>query len=150
MGGHSEIAGLPDTPALKRWEELRPLLFVEDEPTATVWQHIEATQPNYPGTEIPRSFVVETDYGHFWTHGNATKHMYEAVISTADDPMLKNTNPSLFAQFILYDYRKELTSVVSGPLRLGVPIRTRHWEFIFSIKKGDKYPVIKHAVFTGL
>lgn len=121
-----------------------------DESTASVWNHIEATQPNYPGTVIPRSFTVSTPNGTFWTHGNATKHMNEALISIRDNPMLKNTNPNLFAQFILYDYRKALISATSGTVRLGTRIRVGHWEFILGKRKGDKYPVVKHALFNGL
>ena len=29
--------------------------------SAKVWDDITPTQPNYPGTEIPRSFVIRTD-----------------------------------------------------------------------------------------
>ena len=60
-----------------------------DEPTATVWWHISPTQPDYPGTKIPRSFEVSTPSESFWTHGNATEHMYDAVSSLKNDPMLK-------------------------------------------------------------
>jgi hypothetical protein len=121
-----------------------------NESTASVWKYIRATQPEYPGTVIPRSFTVSTSNGTFWTHGNATKHMYEALISIRDNPMLKNTNPNLFAQFILYDYRKALIAATGGAIRLGTRIRVGHWEFILGKRKSDECPVVKHALFSGL
>ena len=121
-----------------------------DEPTATVWLFIEATQPVYPGTVMPRSFTVVTPKGKLWTHGNATKHMYETLVSIKHDPLLKGTNPNLFAQFILYDYRKALISLLSKPVPMGKPVRSGHWEFVLSKRKDDKYPVVKHALFMGL
>ena len=121
-----------------------------DESTASVWRYIQATQPDYPGTVIPRSLTVDTPNGTFWTHGNATKHIYEALISIKDSPILKNTNPALFAQFILYDYRKALPAATSGTIRLGTRIRAGYWEFILGKRNGDEYPVVKHALFNGL
>ena len=114
-----------------------------DESTASVWKYIRATQPEYLGTVIPRSFTVSTPNGTFWTHGNATKHMYEALISIRDNPMLKNTNPNLFAQFILYDYRKALIAATGGAIRLGTRIRVGHWEFILGKRKSDEDHVRK-------
>ena len=37
---------------------------------------------NYGGTVIPKSFTINTPQGDMWTHGNATEHMYETLIST--------------------------------------------------------------------
>lgn len=120
-----------------------------DEPTATVWQHIEPTQPNYPGTEIPRSFTISTPNGKFWTHGNATEHMNEAVVSVKDAPLLKGTNPRLYSQFILYDYRKALTAATRGGVPFGTSVRMGNWEFRFSRNSHDKHTVVIHALFNG-
>ncbi|MDO4805947.1 MAG: hypothetical protein Q4A07_01735 [Coriobacteriales bacterium] len=76
--------------------------------------------------------------------------MNEAIVSTKDNPMLKNTNPNLFAQFILYDYRKALIAATSGTVRLGSRIRAGHWEFILGKRKSDEHPVVKHSLFSGL
>ena len=122
-----------------------------DEPTATVWWHISPTQPDYPGTKIPRSFEVSTPSESFWTHGNATEHMYDAVSSLKNDPMLKSTNPNLFSQFILYDYRKALIRATKGGVRYGRLIKSGHWTFKFSKnRETDASPVVIHALFTGL
>lgn len=148
MGGHASLL-TPGTIGESKWV-LSDLLDIPiDEPTATVWLHISGTQPDYPGTKIPRSFVVETENGNFWTHGNATEHMNEAV--TALDSILGNSNPSLYSQFILYDYRKSLIAATSNGIQYNRLVRSGHWTFKFSkARDSDKYPVVVHALFTGL
>lgn len=119
--------------------------------TSIVWDHIESTQENYGGTELPRSFKIDTPQGKMWTHGNATKHMHEAILSLKDDPKLKDTNPKLYTQFILFDYWKSLGSAVKNGIEYDKKITTGSWEFIFSKpRKSGNNPVIKHAKFTGL
>lgn len=144
LSGHFHGTGGAAGSGLGRYLGIDP-----DEPTATVWWHIEPTQPNYPGTEIPRSFIVNTPNGKFWTHGNATKHMKEVVLSVKDTPLLKGTNPKLYAQFILYDYRKSLTAATRHGISLNAFIRKGHWEFKFSKSAKDKHTVVVHALFKG-
>lgn len=119
--------------------------------TSIVWDYIETTQETYGGTDLPRSFNVNTPQGNMWTHGNATKHMHEAILSLKDDPKLKDTNPKLYTQFILFDYWKSLGLTVKNGIRYDKKLTTGSWEFIFSRPRnaGDN-PVIKHAKFTGL
>lgn len=66
-----------------------------------------------------------------WTHGNATKHMHEAILSLKDDPKLKDTNPKLYTQFILFDYWKSLGLTVKNGIRYDKKLTTGSWEFIF-------------------
>ncbi len=129
----------------------------KDETTASVWEHINPTAENYPTTKIPRSFEVdvpktsETPSGKMWTHGNATEHMYEAMISLKESPLLKNSNPSLYAQFILYDYYKSLGIAVNSGITFSKTVTVGSWVFAFSKPRpGAKYPVVKHALFKGL
>lgn len=119
--------------------------------TSVVWSHVNATQGNYPGTDLPRSFNIDTPQGQMWTHGNATKHMHEAILSLKDDPKLKDSNPKLYTQFIMYDYWKALSRVVNNGIDYGRKITAGSWEFIFSKPRNHGLnPVIKHAKFTGL
>ncbi|GEM_PF-2725854 len=127
------------------------------ETTAIVWNHIKATQGTYRGTVIPKSFEVDvphttmTPAGKMWTHGNATEHMYEAMVSIKDDPRIKGSNPNLYSQFILYDYYRALGKAVSKGVNYKNIITVGNWEFAFSpARNGQKYPVVKHALFTGL
>lgn len=144
LSGHFHGTGGSASSGLGRQLGISP-----DEPTATIWYHIEATQPNYPGTEIPRSFIVDTPNGKFWTHGNATEHMNEAITSVKDMPLLKGTNPKLYAQFILYDYRKALTAATERGVPFGKSVRQGNWEFRFSRNSRDKHTVVIHSVFRG-
>lgn len=119
--------------------------------TSIVWSYIVPTQEEYPGTSLPKSFNISTSHGPMWTHANATKHIYEAIISVKDNPRLKNTNPALYVQFIMYDYWKSLQKSVSGGIHYNKIIVSGNWEFIFSkARETGKNPVIKHARFTGL
>ena len=130
--------------------------YSNNEPTAVVWEKIAPTAQNYPGTEIPRSFIVDVPStkhnpeGKLWTHGNATEHMHEALTSIKDNPRLKVSNPNLYSQFILYDYYKALNAVCRGEINYNRTYRIGNWEFAFSeARSGQKYPVVKHALFTG-
>ncbi len=119
--------------------------------TSIVWEHTQPTQDNYIGKNLPRSFNVDTPQGKMWTHGNATKHMHEAIISLKDNPRLKDTNPKLYTQFILYEYWRALGSSVKRRIIYEKKVYSGNWEFIFSKpKKNGDNPVVKHAKFTGL
>ena len=119
--------------------------------TSEVWNHIYPTQSNYEGTCLPRSFNVDTPQGEMWTHNNATKHMHETILSIKDSPILKNTDPKLYTQFILFDYWKSLGKAVQSGIVYNEMIYAGSWEFIFSpARNNGSNPVIKHAKFTGL
>ncbi len=93
----------------------------------------------------------DTPSGKLWTHGNSTEHMYEAISSAKNNPMLKNSNPNLYTQFILYDYYKSVGKAVKNGVNYDKTITSGNWEFIFAKpRKGYYYPVVKHAKFIGL
>ena len=123
------------------------------ESTAAVWEHIHATQDNYPGTKLPRSFVIDTLAGELWVHGNATKHMYDEIFGTStksNAPMIKNSNPDLYTQFILYDFYESLNRGTKSEIRYGRAITVGNWEFVLAKpRESGKFPVIKHAQFLG-
>ncbi len=119
--------------------------------TSIIWDHVHPTQDNYGGTDLPRSFNVDTPQGEMWTHNNATKHMHEALLSIKDNPRLKSTNPKLYTQFILYDYWRALGSTVKNGVTYDKKLYSGNWEFIISKpRKPGNNTVIKHAKFTGL
>ena len=127
------------------------------ETTSVVWKHIKSTQYNYAGTIIPKSFEVDvpvteqTPSGKMWTHGNATEHIYEAISSTHDYPQIKNGNPKLYTQFILYDYYKTLGNAVRNGVKYEKLIKSGNWEFIFSKpRKAQDYTVVNHSKFNGI
>ena len=119
--------------------------------TSTIWNKIEATQEVYPGTDLPRSFNIQTVRGQMWVHGNATEHFYEACTSTKEYPRLKFSNPKLYLQFLLYEFQKALNIEVKNGIEYTKnEIIVENWKFRFSEPTSKfKNPVIKHAVFTG-
>jgi hypothetical protein len=127
------------------------VFFQEIWNTSIVWKYIDVTQENYAGTDLPKSFNINTPQGKMWTHGNATKHIYEAILSSKDDPKLKESNPKLYTQFILFDYWKSLNAAVSSGITYEKKIYSGKWEFIFSKpRKNSDNPVVKHARFKNL
>ncbi len=47
----------------------------------TVWDYINATQPAYEGTSLPKSFNTQVEGQEFWVNPNGTKHMLEYITS---------------------------------------------------------------------
>jgi len=133
-------------------EQLSNTFSFEPNSTAVVWNHINPTSENYGGTVIPKSFTIDTPSGKMWTHGNATEHMYDALNAIKKQaPLIVNSNPNLYSQFILYDYWKTLGAAVGRSIKYEQIVTERRWEFIFSApRSGAKYPVVKHAKFLGL
>ena len=116
-----------------------------------MWNHIHVTQENYGGTDLPRSFNIDTPQGPMWTHNNATKHMHEAILSLKDSPKMKYTNPKLYTQFILYEYWRALEKAVQYDIPYKKKINCGNWEFIFGkARRQGANPVVIHAKFTGL
>jgi len=119
--------------------------------TSEVWRYLNPTQENYSGTDLPKSFNLKTDDVEIWTHGNATKHIHEAILSLKDNPKLKGTNPKLYTQFILYDYWKSLSRIVKNGVKYNRKLISNNWEIILAPPRKDGYnPVVKHAKFSGL
>ncbi|MDO5296750.1 MAG: filamentous hemagglutinin [bacterium] len=141
------ISGYYNTKGAKKDIERRRF----DANTSIVWKHIEATQEEYKGTCLPRSFNIDTPQGKMWTHGNATEHMAEAITSLKDNPRLKYSNPKLYTQFILYDYWQSIQQAVINGIKYDTGITIGNWQFAFSRPfPGKKNPVVIHAKFTGL
>ena len=115
--------------------------------SAEVWDKITSTQPNYFGTEIPRSFVITTPNNTFWVHGNATEHMAEYVIKQANTGHSLGST-KLDSQIILSDMHASLSEVTKGGIKYNTPLQHGNWEFI--IKKSnnsEKYDAVIHAMY---
>lgn len=119
--------------------------------TSKIWNKIEPTQEVYPGTDLPRSFNIETVQGQIWVHGHATKHLYEAIKSTKEYPRLKFSNQKLYLQFLLNEFQNALNIAVENGIIYGKEIYVENWQFKFSEPKtGFKNPVLYHALSKGL
>lgn len=120
--------------------------------TGTVWDYIHPTQPNYPDTELPRSFNIDTEVGQIWVHGHGTMHM-ETEINTISmsgmSPLLRIFAKNYYTQLLLEDFRNTLNIAFAKGIKFGI-IKQGNWHIgIDTPKKGGKNPVIYHAVFLG-
>jgi RHS repeat-associated protein len=111
----------------------------------TVWDSIKATQAEYPGTPVPKSFVLETEEGtKIWVHPNATEHIIERM-KTATSPTAAN----LSAQAQLASLRAAVSRATHSRVPLDQMVNVEGWELKFSMRQGDEFPVLKHALYTG-
>lgn len=121
-----------------------------DENTADVWNHITVTQPSDISLPVPKSFILSTKAGKYWVNPNGTKHIIDELTSSKTHHPLKQANPNLYGQFLLFDYYKSVNRIPSHKIIYGEKIVSGKWEFIFAeARNGGKYPVIKHAQFNG-
>ncbi|KWC65233.1 filamentous hemagglutinin N-terminal domain-containing protein [Burkholderia ubonensis] len=117
--------------------------------TGTVWDSITATQPNYPGSVIPKSFEMSLPNGQsVWVHGNATEHMAEYA------QMVANNNSPGVVQLATQQQLSSLRSAVNTATQGGVPynqlINVGGWELKFAPPRlPGQLPALIHALPTG-
>ncbi len=115
---------------------------------STVWKDIKATQPNYPGTELPRSFEMQAGEHRVWVHGNASKHINEYVQGRIAD----GVGPQQ-AKIATQANLKSLQAAVEDATQGGVPlnrmVEVDGWELKFSQRPEDALPALVHALYTG-
>ena len=101
---------------------------------------IKATQEVIPGTNIPKSFVMEGKYVNgkeVWVHGNATEHMGEFVNSAKGSVLVEN---ELMASF------NNTVSEILPKVKSGTnSFNQNGWEIGINGDTG----VIYHALYTG-
>ena len=83
--------------------------------TAHIWNDISATQSNYSGTVLPKSFTLQTSKGNYWIHGNATKHMHEDLSSGKGSHA---QDPQLYTQLMLADFQSSVNKAISSSKHL--------------------------------
>ena len=114
--------------------------------SAEVWKDIIPTQPNYPGTALPRSFVIKTDGETLWVHGNSTEHMAEYLIKHTNTGHSQES-AKLVAQIMLYDMQQSLGAVTKNGVSYGRILHHGNWDFIISkARNGELYNAVIHAL----
>lgn len=107
------------------------------------------TAPNYPGTELPRSFIIKTDGGTLWIHGNATEHMAEYLIKQANTGHSQEST-KLAAQVMLYDMQQSLGAVTKNGVSYDKILHHGNWDFIISkARNGESYDAVIHALLKN-
>ena len=113
--------------------------------SANVWNDITPTQPNYPGTKIPRSFVIRTEGEALWVHANATEHMADYIIKQVNTGHLLEST-KLASQIMLYDMQRSLSAVTKSGIAYGRIVHHGNWDFIFSKpRNGEPFDAVIHA-----
>ncbi|MFD0363567.1 hypothetical protein ACFQZZ_19130 [Nocardia sp. GCM10030253] len=113
------------------------------------WDEIKATQDNYPGTELPRSYEMQVGENRVWVHGNATEHMAEYLQHMAGRGSTK-AQLDLAAQAQM----KSLQAAVEEASRNGMVynqlVRYGGWELKFGEPRGaGQLPAVVHALYVG-
>ncbi|UPT73027.1 MAG: hypothetical protein M0D55_14125 [Elusimicrobiota bacterium] len=114
---------------------------------AVVWSYIRPTQPNWPGTEIPKSFEVSVRAGRLWVNPNATEHMFN-FLGRVKSPESMVSRPPIQSQILLESFRSALEKAASQGIRYNQPMRIDSWELI--IRPGGQtgpLPTVVHAQY---
>ena len=115
--------------------------------SVNVWKYVTPTQPNYEHTEIPRSFIIETENGTFGVHGNATEHMADYVVRQYKDGASYEAI-KLDSQIILSDMQRSLRAVTKDGVKYDTPLKHGNWEFVIKeSKSSDEYDAVIHALY---
>ena len=118
------------------------------EKTGTVWDNIEATQPVYDGSQLPKSFNINVNGQTLWVNPNGTKHMLEYV--TRDGQHIGTFTNPVNSQMMLTEFESALTDAINiNGLKMGDMIHGGNWEFIIVPPRQDGLNnVIKHARYN--
>ncbi|WP_265524437.1 hemagglutinin repeat-containing protein [Providencia rustigianii] len=108
----------------------------------TVWSSIKATQPQIPGTSIPKSFEMTVNGQTIWVNPNATKHMGEYLTRNG----LSNST-SEGSQAMLVSLQSAVKEASLQGFKHNEKMQVGRWELVFSQRPTDPYPVLKHALY---
>ncbi|WTO35029.1 DUF6531 domain-containing protein [Streptomyces achromogenes] len=114
----------------------------------TIWEDIKPTQPNYPGTEIPKSFEMQAGEQRVWVHGNATKHLNEYAQGRIAD-LATRDKISLINQVQLKSLQEAVTAATKDGVPLGKMMEVGDWELKFNKRPEDPLPALVHALYKG-
>jgi RHS repeat-associated protein len=112
----------------------------------SIWDDIVATQGNYPGSVLPKSFELTTSEGiKIWVHGNATEHIAEFLQMKAI-----NSTPEV-VRLVTQIELQSLQGAVNLAIKNGIPynqlITIGGWELKFvAPRAADQLPALIHAL----
>jgi RHS repeat-associated protein len=114
--------------------------------TGTVWDQINPTQENYPGTILPKSFELSTGNGSsVWVHPNASEHIAEYLQSQANK--LSSEGLNLATQLQLTSLQEAVKTATKSGIKFDQIIQVGGWELKFSAPRQEgQLPVLMHAL----
>ncbi|MEV6328658.1 RHS repeat-associated core domain-containing protein [Streptomyces sp. NPDC051909] len=144
--GGSLGAGAAVGPMLERLGGKLRGLFAGRE---TVWDGIKATQPNYPGSDLPRSFELGAGDTRVWVHGNASEHMAEYLSGMAQRGATK-AQIDMATQAQLLSLQAAVAEAGRGGLPFDKMVNVGGWELKFGAPRSPgQLPVLFHAMPAG-
>ncbi|MBV9169919.1 MAG: hypothetical protein JOZ81_07525 [Chloroflexi bacterium] len=107
-------------------------------PSATVWDHIQPTDANWPATKIPRSFNVEVGGTYFHVTPNATEHIKDYVASTP------SATAPVESQIELANLRAVLAKAQAQKIKYDQLVVIDGWEIKIGPPRTGPYPTVYH------
>jgi RHS repeat-associated protein len=115
----------------------------------TVWDDIKPTQPNYLGTDLPRSFEMQAGNTRVWVHGNVTEHMAEYLQGRASRDLVGRAQLGLATQVQMRSLQSAVEMATRGGVPLGRKLDVGGWELKFSQRPSDPLPALVHGLYVG-
>jgi RHS repeat-associated protein len=110
-----------------------------------IWDDIIATQGNYPGSILPKSFELTTASGRVWVHGNATEHIAEFAQMKAVNYTPEAVN--LAVQQQLTSLQAAVGKAGKNGFVYGKLMEVGGWELKFGApRQVGQLPVLFHAM----
>jgi hypothetical protein len=114
-------------------------------PASRVLASITPTQPNWPGTIIPRSFTLNTPNGVIWVSGNVTEHIAELA-----NGMMKRQVAmqwvDMASELELSSLQQAITEATANGVPYGTTATAHGWELGFAPATGPgQFPRLIHA-----
>lgn len=114
----------------------------------TVWDDIRGTQPDIPGSPVPKSFELTAGGTKVWVHPKVTDHVDEYLQGVS-----KRGGNEMEINMASQAHLASLQAAVAEAVKNGVPLnqllRVGDWELKFSQRATDPLPVLKHGLYLG-
>jgi RHS repeat-associated protein len=115
----------------------------------SIWDDITATQPDYPGSALPKSFELTAGDTKVWVHGNATEHMAEYLSGMAARGASR-TQVDMATQAQLSSLQAAVAEAGRGGLVYDRILNVGGWELKFGAARSEgQLPALIHALYTG-
>jgi len=118
------------------------------ENSGTVWDSIKPTSKAYPNTEIPQSFVLETEHGSVWVNPSGTKHIAERAGAKLGEIVTDGSNAAnMLSQAQLTSLQSAVSQALAQGIKYGELINVGGWELKFArAQQAGQSPILYHAL----
>lgn len=103
--------------------------------TMAIWENIIPTQPFWPSTALPKSFIVSIDTHEIWVGANATEHLKEWLAHPTNYVHNAAKITILAHEVILGEFRQSLGMALKQGITYGEKMNIKEWTFVFTEPK---------------